>query len=76
MFFPLFGILAELVGHRIDEIRIQGGFSFRMDNTHEFVEKVHDTQDKDRRNRKRRTQGNAGESSSKHLPGKQHSTNK
>ncbi|WP_372631815.1 DUF4023 family protein [Cohnella sp.] len=47
-----------------------------MDNTHEFVEKLHDTQDKDRRNRKRQSKGNGGESSGKHLPGKQHSTNK
>ncbi|MFB9274716.1 DUF4023 family protein [Cohnella cellulosilytica] len=47
-----------------------------MDNTGEFVDKLHDTQDKDRRNRKRRTQGSGGENSGKHLPGKQHSTNK
>ena len=47
-----------------------------MDNTGEFVDKLHDTQDKDRRNRKRRTQDSGGENSGKHLPGKQHSTNK
>ncbi|XID91233.1 DUF4023 family protein [Paenibacillaceae bacterium WGS1546] len=47
-----------------------------MDDTHEFVERLHDTQNKDKRNRERLNRGNAGENSGKHLPGKQHGTNK
>ncbi|MFC4303594.1 DUF4023 family protein [Cohnella boryungensis] len=47
-----------------------------MDNTHEFVEQVKATQDKDKRNRSRQRQGDSSEKSSKKLPGKQHGTNK
>ncbi|MBR2569948.1 MAG: DUF4023 domain-containing protein [Paenibacillus sp.] len=45
-----------------------------MDNnsTHEFVEKVHDTQEKARKNQQRFGKGTPGDK----LPGKQHSTNK
>ncbi|BCG57449.1 MULTISPECIES: DUF4023 domain-containing protein [Paenibacillus] len=42
-----------------------------MDSTHEFVEKLHDTQKKDEKN-KHRAKGNQGSK----LPNKQHSTNK
>ncbi|MBN3524167.1 DUF4023 family protein [Paenibacillus apiarius] len=42
-----------------------------MDNTHEFVEKVHETQQKNEKNRKS-GKGNPGS----RLPGKQKSTNK
>jgi hypothetical protein len=42
-----------------------------LDNTREFVEKVHDTQKKAEKN-KRSGHGNEGNV----LPGKQHSTNK
>jgi len=47
-----------------------------MDDTSEFVEKLHDTQEKDRKNRDRQGRGNDGENAGKKLPGKQHSTNK
>ncbi|TVX99677.1 DUF4023 family protein [Cohnella terricola] len=47
-----------------------------MDDTHEFVAKLHDTQNKDERNRKRQRHGNSSENPGKKLPGKQHSTNK
>ncbi|MFC5470291.1 DUF4023 family protein [Cohnella suwonensis] len=47
-----------------------------MDDTHQFVEKLHDTQRKDKRNRERQGRGNEGENASSKLPGKQHSTNK
>lgn len=48
-----------------------------MDNTHEFVEKLHDTQQKDKQNRQRQARGNSNaEKSGQKLPGKQHSTNK
>lgn len=43
-----------------------------MDNTHEFVQKVHDTQKKAEQNQKRQGEGNPGEK----LQNKQHSTNK
>ncbi|MCE5170297.1 DUF4023 domain-containing protein [Paenibacillus profundus] len=42
-----------------------------MDNTHEFVEKLHDAQQKNEKNRKS-GKGNPGHS----LPGKKKSTNK
>ncbi|WP_074048578.1 DUF4023 domain-containing protein [Paenibacillus ihumii] len=43
-----------------------------MDSTHDFVEKVHDKQEKDRRNKERHGKGNpAGQ-----LPTKQHGTQK
>ncbi|WP_256759251.1 DUF4023 family protein [Cohnella sp. WQ 127256] len=45
-----------------------------MDDTHEFVEKLHDTQKKDKQNKKR--QGDSSEKAGQKLPGKQHSTNK
>lgn len=44
-----------------------------MDDTHEFVEKLHDTQQKDKRNKNRLTDA---EQPGQKLPGKQHSTNK
>jgi len=47
-----------------------------MDNTREFVEKVHDTQEKDQQNRKRQGRGHDGENAGKKLPGKQHGSNK
>ncbi|MFC5403505.1 DUF4023 family protein [Cohnella soli] len=47
-----------------------------MDDTHQFVEKLHDTQQKDKRNKDRQSRGNGGENAGKKLPGKQHSTNK
>ncbi|OPA79380.1 hypothetical protein BVG16_09875 [Paenibacillus selenitireducens] len=44
-----------------------------MDNTHDFVQKVHDTQEKARKNKQHNGQG----SPEKQLPGKQqHGTNK
>jgi len=43
-----------------------------MDSTRDFVEKVHDTQEKARKNKQHNGQG----SPEKKLPGKQHSTNK
>jgi hypothetical protein len=45
-----------------------------MDNnsTHDFVEKIHDTQKKQEHNLKSHGQGNSGQK----LPTKQHSTNK
>ncbi|QMV41824.1 DUF4023 family protein [Cohnella cholangitidis] len=43
-----------------------------MDDTHEFVEKLHDTQNKAKRNKKRQNEEDPGNK----LPGKQHSTNK
>lgn len=43
-----------------------------MDNTHEFVEKLHDTQEKDEKNRKHQGKGTPSDK----LPTKQHSTNK
>ncbi|CAM2918344.1 DUF4023 domain-containing protein [Paenibacillus sediminis] len=43
-----------------------------MDNTHEFVEKLHDTQAKAEKNKRRFGKGTPGDK----LPGKQHSTNK
>ncbi|WP_372663629.1 DUF4023 family protein [Cohnella sp.] len=42
------------------------------ENTHEFVEKVHDTQKKAKRNKKLQNEEQPGTK----LPGKQHSTNK
>ncbi|BBI36293.1 DUF4023 family protein [Cohnella abietis] len=45
-------------------------------DTHEFVEKLHDTQKKAKRNKNRQSHGSAGENHSSNLPGKQHSTNK
>ena len=42
-----------------------------MENLHEFVEKVHDKQDKDERNRERGKGNPAGQ-----LPTKQHGTQK
>lgn len=42
-----------------------------MDNTHEFVEKVHDTQEKARKNK-----DSKGKGPSAKLPTKQHGTNK
>ncbi|HZG73924.1 MAG TPA: DUF4023 domain-containing protein [Chondromyces sp.] len=39
-----------------------------MENTHEFVEKLHDKQSKDERNRKRQGKGHP----SQKLPNKQH----
>jgi len=47
-----------------------------MDDTHQFVEKLHDTQEKDRQNRQRQAQGNSSENAGKKLPSKQHNTNK
>ncbi|WP_239615736.1 DUF4023 family protein [Cohnella mopanensis] len=47
-----------------------------MDDTHEFVEKLHDTQQKDKQNRRRQGRGKDSEKSGQKLPGKQHSTNK
>lgn len=47
-----------------------------MDDTHQFVEKLHDTQEKDRKNRNRQRQGDSSENPGKKLQGKQHSTNK
>ncbi|MFA9559742.1 DUF4023 domain-containing protein [Evansella sp. AB-rgal1] len=43
-----------------------------MDSTHEFVEKLHEKQAKDERNKERQGHKNAP----KELPNKQHSTNK
>ncbi|NOU96393.1 DUF4023 domain-containing protein [Paenibacillus sp. LMG 31456] len=43
-----------------------------MDSTRDFVEKLHDKQEKDEKNKKRQGQGHPGHK----LPGKQHSTNK
>lgn len=43
-----------------------------MDDTHEFVEKVHETQKKAKGNIKRQDEESPGNK----LPGKQHSTNK
>ncbi|ADU32465.1 DUF4023 domain-containing protein [Evansella cellulosilytica] len=43
-----------------------------MENTHEFVENLHDKQSKAERNKKRQGTGNP----SHKLPNKQHSTNK
>ena len=53
----------------------QGGYFSQMDSsesTHEFVEKLHDTQKKDKRNKKLQNEEQPGNK----LPGKQHSTNK
>ncbi len=46
--------------------KVKGGNP--MDNTHEFVEKLHDKQEKDERNKKRQGKGNPNEK----LPSKQH----
>lgn len=43
-----------------------------MDNTHEFVEKLHEDQAKAKQNEKRQGKENAN----RKLPNKQHSTNK
>lgn len=43
-----------------------------MENLNEFVEKIHDKQSKDLRNKKRHGKGNP----TGQLPGKQHSTQK
>ncbi|UHA75491.1 DUF4023 domain-containing protein [Paenibacillus sp. 481] len=43
-----------------------------MSDTHEFVEKVHDTQQKAQKNKQHYGKGSPGNN----LPGKQHSTNK
>ncbi|WP_202967414.1 DUF4023 domain-containing protein [Paenibacillus beijingensis] len=43
-----------------------------MENTHDFVEKLQDTQKKAEQNKKHQGQGNPGQQ----LPNKQHSTNK
>lgn len=58
----------------MEVISTLGGTSFPMDDTHEFVEKLHDTQKKDKQNKKR--QGDSSEKAGQKLPGKQHSTNK
>jgi Protein of unknown function (DUF4023) len=47
-----------------------------MDDTSEFVAKLHDTQRKDKLNRQRQGRGDSSEKSGQKLPGKQHSTNK
>jgi len=47
-----------------------------MDDTHQFVEKLHDTQQKDKNNKRRQSRGDSSEKSGQTLPGKQHSTNK
>jgi hypothetical protein len=47
-----------------------------MDDTHQFVEKLHDTQKKDKQNRNRPSSGDSSEKPGQKLPGKQHSTNK
>ncbi|RHW41471.1 DUF4023 domain-containing protein [Neobacillus notoginsengisoli] len=39
-----------------------------MDNTHEFVEKIHEKQRKDKQNKKRQGKGNPSDQ----LPNKQH----
>ncbi|RKP51698.1 DUF4023 domain-containing protein [Cohnella endophytica] len=44
-----------------------------MDDTHQFVEKLQDTQQKDKRNKARLA---GSEKHGQKLPGKQHSTNK
>lgn len=41
-------------------------------DTHDFVEKLHETQEKAEKNKKHQGKGNAGNK----LPNKQHSTNK
>ena len=43
-----------------------------MESTHDFVEKLHDNQEKAERNKKRQGKGNPNQK----LPSKQHSTNK
>ncbi|MGN7942217.1 DUF4023 family protein [Virgibacillus sp. 6R] len=43
-----------------------------MENTHEFVEKLHEDQTKARQNEKRQSKAQAN----RKLPNKQHSTNK
>ncbi|MBP0726546.1 DUF4023 domain-containing protein [Bacillus sp. RG28] len=43
-----------------------------MEDTHEFVEKLHERQEKDERNKERQATNNDG----KKLPTKQHGTNK
>lgn len=53
-------------------IAIRGGYLMDNNSTHEFVEKVHDTQEKARKNQQRFGKGTPGDK----LPGKQHSTNK
>ncbi|RED58030.1 DUF4023 family protein [Cohnella lupini] len=47
-----------------------------MDDTHQFVEKLHETQKKDKQNKRRQGRGDSGENAGQKLPGKQHSTNK
>lgn len=53
-------------GKSTTEVPLQGGN--RLENTHEFVEKLHDTQKKDKENKEKQGKGHPD----KQLPNNQH----